>query len=330
MPFLARSLDLPSVDLQHSGHNGPDWRTPLRSDTYSRSEAMPDALFGGKSGAFDRTGGMRCGSPECRTPRPMPWRSRRRPIFEDVWGCSKKCTLAIVQAAIRRKSEESRTSAVSESHRHRVPLGLVLLGQGWITHAQLQNALGTQRLQGGRIGECLLLEGIEGTRITRGLGIQWGRPVLTIAGLDSQKMALVMPQVFIERFGAVPLRTAGARMLYVGFESSLDASLTFSLEQMTGLKVEDGILQTEDWGFARAQFENADFVSTKSVPALDIDSLGSEIALILERERPVYSRLVKVHQFFWLRLWLEKGGMSEAGMLPLDAEDIRDYVFNFT
>ena len=37
---------------------------------------------------------------------------------------------------------------LQESHRHRIPLGLVMLEQGWITSGQLRQALDAQKVAG--------------------------------------------------------------------------------------------------------------------------------------------------------------------------------------
>lgn len=268
-----------------------------------------------------------CGNQKCRTSRPMPWRNRR-PIFEDAWGCSRHCLLEMVRAAVRRECREAYASLNGVSHTHRVPLGLVLLAQGWITHAQLQSALDAQRLGGGRIGECLVLQsGIEQAQITRGLGVQWGCPVLNATGLDATQMALVMPKLFTEQFGVVPIRVAGDRFLYLGFESSLDASLAFSLEQMTALKIENGILSAEEIAFAKNQLMKADHVPVISETIAEVNLLDSRIAAILQHQQPARSRLVRVHQYFWLRLWLEEATFRGVGALPRHVEDMQDYVF---
>ena len=70
-------------------------------------------------------------------------------------------------------------------------------------------------------------------------------------------MALVMPKLFVEKFGLLPLRVAGSRILYLGFADRLDASAAFATEQMTELKVESGVVEG-------AQFEAA----TKEVARL--------------------------------------------------------------
>ncbi|HEY1743217.1 MAG TPA: hypothetical protein VGG18_08620, partial [Granulicella sp.] len=136
----------------------------------------------------------------------MPWRSRRRPIFEEQWGCSGRCVLAMVRDALRREMRDG-MAATAVPHRHRVPLGLLMLAQGWITHPQLRQALEAQRQNGtGRIGEWLIVEcGLEAEQITRGLSMQWNCPVLSVDGFSPDAMALVMPGILVEKLGVLPL-----------------------------------------------------------------------------------------------------------------------------
>lgn len=268
-----------------------------------------------------------CGSIECESSRISPWRNRRRPIFEDRWGCSGRCILSMVRAAVRREAVEQ-DEAHSMPHRHRVPLGLVLLAQGWITHAQLQLALETQRARGGRIGDCLVQEcGIEPAQITRGLSMQWSCPVLSTNGFMPRAMAMVVPRMFIEEFGLLPLRVAGSRLLYLGFEDRLDASAAFALEQMSGLKVESGLVSTEEFTAARQNLLEYEGVPVKTELADEPDALAARITAILEQKQPVASRLVRMHRYLWLRLWLESGAKKSPNALPHDREDMMDYVF---
>ena len=52
----------------------------------------------------------------------------------------------------------------------------------------------------------------------------------------------LLPRLFVEAFGALPLRDASGRIAYLGFEQSVDTALAFSVEKMTGKRVESGIL----------------------------------------------------------------------------------------
>jgi hypothetical protein len=269
-----------------------------------------------------------CGNVDCASGWTMPWRSRRRPIFEEQWGCSGRCVLAMVRDALRREMRDG-MAATAVPHRHRVPLGLLMLAQGWITHPQLRQALEAQRQNGtGRIGEWLIVEcGLEAEQITRGLSMQWNCPVLSVDGFSPDAMALVMPGILVEKLGVLPLRIAGGRILYLAFEDRLDASASLALEQMSGLKVESGVLNEVQLRAARSRLLECEPVKTKFEVSSDLDTLAGRITAILEQKQPIASRLVRLHQYYWLRLWLESGSIGKLGKLPANGEDMCDYVF---
>ena len=268
-----------------------------------------------------------CSSAECAGGWTMPWRNRRRPIFEGQWGCSGRCVLAMVRAALRR--EQGDGAAYASAHRHRVPLGLMMLAQGWITHPQLQRALAAQRESGsGRIGDWLIREcGVGADQVARGLSMQWGCPVLTTEGFSPEVMALVMPRMFVEQFEVLPLRVAGSRILYLGSPNRLDASTAFALEQMTELKVESGVVEGGLYESACERLLASEGVETKLEKVDDKDAMAARMTAILEQKQPVGSRVVRLHQYYWLRLWLEAGAFGGAGSLPRTGEDLKDYVF---
>jgi hypothetical protein len=205
-----------------------------------------------------------------------------------------------------------------------------MLAQGWITHPQLRRALEAQRANGrGRIGDWLVAEcGLETEQITRGLSMQWGCPVLPVTGFVAEAMALAMPKVFVEEFGLLPLRVAGPRTLYLGFEDRLDASAALAIEQMTELKVESGLVDGAQFRAARSRLLKCKAVDTKTEAAADTAALAGRVTAILEQKQPMASRLVRLHQHYWLRLWLETGAMGRSGSLPRTGEDVIDHVFS--
>jgi hypothetical protein len=325
MPFLEKKTER-TVGARTAGRVVTDSSLLWTGDEYKPSGTLGLGVDG--AGFMTPALGQRlCGSAECVSTWTVPWRSRRRPIFEGQWGCSGRCVLAMVRAAVSRELGE--TGAVATPHRHRVPLGLVMLAQGWITHPQLRRALEAQRATGrGRIGDWLVAEcGLETEQITRGLSMQWGCPVLQVTGFVAEAMALVMPKIFVKEFGLLPLRTAGSRMLYLGFEDQLDASAALALEQMTELKVESGLVDGMPFHEARSRLLEARAVETKLEATADMAALAGRVTAILEQKQPVASRLVRVHQYYWLRLWLESGAMGRTGSLPQTGEDVMDHVF---
>lgn len=204
-----------------------------------------------------------------------------------------------------------------------------MLAQGWITHPQLRKALEAQRESGtGRIGDWLQSEcGLAPELVTRGLSMQWGCPVLTTESFSPETMALAMPRLFIEKFGFVPLRIAGSRILYLGFEDRLDASVAFAMERMTDLKVENGLVEGGQFQAARNRLLECDGVEMKLETVADKDILASRMTAILEQKQPLASRFVRIHQYYWMRIWLESGAAAKKSTLPETREDIFDHVF---
>jgi hypothetical protein len=262
---------------------------------------------GGRTGFFET-----CANPACASGWLHLLRSRAGPVFEGGWSCSAACTAARIAAAVGRELEAR--GGAQEGHRHRIPLGLVMLEQGWISSVQLRQALEAQKAAGaGRLGHWLARQpGVSERLVTRALGLQWSCPVLPMEFHDAEGLTALLPRLFVDAFGALPLRVAAGSLLYLGFEDRLDPVLSLALERMTGLRVESGLVEGSLFRPAHTRILSARF------PPAELIEAGSEPALVralvkpLERARPVESRLVRVHDCLWLRMWLR----PQSGPLP--------------
>jgi hypothetical protein len=256
-----------------------------------------------------------CANPGCRTGWLHLWRSRSTPVFEGGWCCSAECTEACMRVAVQR--ELSGRAGTGESHRHRIPMGLLMLEQGWITQNQLRKALDAQRSAGtGRLGYWLMRQGaVDEQRVTRALCRQWSCPTLTADDRDPGDLTSVMPRLFVDAFGALPLRLAGERMLYLGYEEALDPVLSLVVERMTGLRVESGIVPESRFRPAHKRMLEAVFPHVELVEAVSEAAASRALAKAVERARPASSRLVRVHDCLWLRMWLrpQHGPLPEPG-----------------
>jgi len=258
-----------------------------------------------------------CANPGCGSGWLHLWRSRQAPVFEGGWSCSAACTAARVEAAVHREME-GRGAAV-EIHRHRIPLGLVMLEQGWITSAQLRLALEAQREAGaGRLGAWLVRQqGVSEQLVTRALGLQWSCPVLPLEFHDAEALAALVPRLFVDAYGALPLRMVAGRLLYLGFEDRLDRIVALAVERMSGLRVESGLVEESHFGPAHAFLLGARFPAVELMEAVSAQAAAQALAKSIERARPVASRLVRVHDCLWLRMWrrAQAGPMPERGTI---------------
>ena len=244
-----------------------------------------------------------CANPFCRSGWLHLWRNRTAPVFEGGWNCSPQCTAERIAAAVSRELGARGFSPLQ--HRHRVPIGLLMLEQRWITAPQLKEALAAQRLHcSGRLGDWLVAQqGVSEDLVTRALSLQWSCPVLPLESYDPEGLASVMPRVIVDAAGVLPLRIAAGRLLYLGFEDRLDPVLALAMERMSGLRVESGIVQGSAFRAAHERILGAAFAPVELLEAISEPALAQTLARTLERVRPVESRLVRVHDYLWLRMW---------------------------
>jgi hypothetical protein len=308
MPLLNRRTG--TLDRVSSGPRLDDAATILPS---SQREGAGSGL---RAGLFET-----CANPGCGSGWLHLLRSRSAPVFEGGWNCSAACTAERLQTAVRRELE-GRGSA-QDRHRHRVPLGLLMLEKGWISAEQLRHALEVQKAAGaGRLGQWLVTQqGVSEQLVTRALSLQWSCPVLPLEFHDAEAVTPLVPRLFVDAFGALPLRVAAGKLLYLGFEDRLDPVLALAVERMTGLRVESGLVQESLFRPAHQRMLSATFPPVELLEAASEPAVVRALARTVERVRPVESRLVRVHDCLWLRMWRK----AQTGPLP-DAGSVQDLI----
>jgi hypothetical protein len=315
MPVLKRK---PAEALTADG-----WAGMLENDLSGKAVGREDWADGspGGLGAQKMRWLETCANPACGSGWLHLWRSRSAPIFESGWSCSAACTRMLVEAAVRRELEGR--VAAPEAHRHRIPLGLTMLEQGWITSAQLRQALEAQNAAGaGRLGQWLVRQqGVNEKLVTRALGLQWSCPVLALEFHDSEALTGLLPRLFVDAFGALPLRVAAGKLLYLGFEDRLDRVLALAIERMTGLRVESGLVQGSLFGPAHTRMLSARFPHVELIEAASEPAAVHALSKAIEKAKPVEARLVRVHDCLWLRMTLKPA----AGPLP-DPATVQDLI----
>ncbi|MGH9417660.1 MAG: hypothetical protein ACRD01_13645 [Terriglobales bacterium] len=129
---------------------------------------------------------------------------------------------------------------------HRVPLGLVLLSRGEITHEQLLGALDQQRERGhGRIGDWLMRAGAVGEEdVADAVALQWARPTFPLAqSLSWQLCRGWVPLAIQEKLRMLLVHFAAPRRrLYVAFTQQVDFRALAGLAEVFECKVESCIV----------------------------------------------------------------------------------------
>ncbi len=279
-----------------------------------KSASSNDAATQAVSSVASRREGIfgNCANPDCSTGWLHLFRRRGAPIFEGGWSCSTACTERRVEQAVLREMEGHGQAAHGQgarAYRHRIPLGLLMLEQRWIDAGQLRRALEAQRNAGeGRLGSWLVRqEGVSEQLVARALGLQWSCPVVSLPFHDREAMAPAMPRLFVDAFAALPLRMATARLLYLGFEDRPDPVVALGLERMLELRVEPVLVPDAEFRLAHAEMLTARFPRVELLEVSSLSQLARAVSRVIEKVRPVESRLVRLHDFLWLRMWRRAG-----------------------
>jgi len=198
-----------------------------------------------------------------------------------------------------------------------------MLEHGWITSAQLRRAVEAQRAGGGgRLGQWLVRQqGVDERLVTRALGLQWSCPVLPLEFHDAEALTTLLPRLFVDAFGALPLRVAAGKLVYLGFEERLDPVLALAVERMTGLRVESGLVQESLFGPAHARMLGARFPRVELIEASSELSAVHALSKAVEKIQPVQARVVRVHDCLWLRM----ARRPQTGPVP-NAASVEDLV----
>ena len=257
-----------------------------------------------------------CSNPACRSGWLHVWRSSTVPVFEGGWLCSRACTESRLDLAVRR--ELGGRNWEHREHRHRIPIGLVMLEQGWITRHQLRQALNAQRARGqGTIGHWLIQQkAATDATVARALALQWSCPVMTADPVEASALTTLLPRLFIDAFAALPLRLASSRVLYLGFERQPDPVLAFGIEQITGLRVENGIVPPSQFTSTQSRVLASAFPRVELIEAAHAGAAARAFAGAIERTQPCESRLTRIHDCLWLRMWHRP---QSGPLAPLDA-----------
>ncbi|HEY2461207.1 MAG TPA: hypothetical protein VGI16_10370 [Candidatus Acidoferrum sp.] len=123
-----------------------------------------------------------------------------------------------------------------KTRNYRLPLGLLLINRGVISHEQLREAIRLQREAGsGRIGSWLSQMGLlSEQQLTASLAQQWGCPVFPANNLSNlQIWHDLLPLTLLESARAFPAHISGdGRVVHLAFGERLDHTLLYAVEKM--------------------------------------------------------------------------------------------------
>ncbi|MDR5703247.1 MAG: type II secretion system ATPase GspE [Armatimonadota bacterium] len=168
-------------------------------------------------------------------------------------------------------------------------LGELLVEGGFITPAQLEEALNYQRANGGRLGEVLVKLGMadQGT-IAKALGQQLGLQTLKLAPSHLREDVLsLVPEPLARQHRVIPISKENG-VLTLGMVDPLDILAQDDIRRLTGLEVRPAVITEEDFHRVITQYPTDDRRVEEELASLKVEEeLGVDQLKVLVEEAPV-------------------------------------------
>ncbi|MGA2966329.1 MAG: hypothetical protein ABSD64_08960, partial [Terriglobales bacterium] len=159
---------------------------------------------------------------------------RHRPtgtVLQGAFYCQPQC----LETALIHQLSLLRVMAQSPQPPYRIPLGLLMVARGKLTHTEVRAALEAQRrARYGKIGEWIEKLGFASEQeVTTALALQWGCPVATSFDPSIVHSPGNVPLPILEAFQMVPLNYAvAANTLHLAFGERVDHAALYAIEKI--------------------------------------------------------------------------------------------------
>lgn len=259
--------------------------------------------LGASWGKYSTKSTSSCGLANCSQPKSLwrrLWAHRQGTFFDGLFYCHPHC----LETALRQELSHLQNQAPASLPPNRMPLGLLMVARGKLTHDQVLTALDAQRASGsGNIGEWLEKLGfLTEQEVAAALALQWGCPISS--SLESNGTCHKLPLAILESFSMWPLHYVKAtNTQYIAFAKRLDHAALYAIEKMLGCRVQPCVAPGKIIAgrIERLRHEpRAGEVEFRSVhdPAEIVRIATSYIAKLDAQE----TRLTRVGGFIWLLL----------------------------
>ena len=246
-----------------------------------------------------------CALASCTRPHSLWHRLRHRPsgtFLQGVFYCQPQC----LETALIGQLSRLRVTAPSPQLPNRIPLGLLMVARGKLTHLEVRAALEAQRrARYGKIGEWIEKLGFATEQeVTTALALQWGCPVASSFDPSSIQSPGSIPLPILEAFQMLPLNYAVAtNTLYLAFGERVDHAALYAIEKILTCRTQPCVAGRKS--IARQLEFMRQLPRTTDVefgPMNDLAEMARIASSYTARLSPDEVRLSRIGRFIWLRL----------------------------
>jgi hypothetical protein len=248
-----------------------------------------------------------CALVSCPGPQSLWQRFRdgRRPngtFVQGVYYCQPQC----LETALINHLSRLRVMAPGPQPPNRIPLGLLMVARGKLTHTEVRAALEAQRrARYGKIGEWIEKLGFATEQeVTTALALQWGCPVATTFDPSTVQSLANIPLPILDAFQMLPLNyVVSTNTLYLAFGERVDHAALYAIEKILVCRTQPCVAERKS--IAR-QLESMRQLShptdVEFGPMNDLAEMARISASYTARLSPDEVRLSRIGRFIWLRL----------------------------
>jgi Type II secretion system (T2SS), protein E, N-terminal domain len=245
-----------------------------------------------------------CALVSCTRSKSLWYRLRHRPngaFLQGNFYCQPQC----LEAALLSHLSRLRTIAPSPQPPNRIPLGLLMVARGKLTHIEVQAALEAQRrARHGKIGDWIEKLGFATEQeVTCALALQWGCPVAASFDPSAIQSSGDIPLPILEAFQMVPLNYAATNTLYLAFGERVDHVALYAIEKVLACRTHPCVAGRKSIArqldFMRQLPRPSD---VEFGPMSDLAEMGRIAASYSSRLSPQSVRMSRIGSFIWLRL----------------------------
>jgi hypothetical protein len=253
-----------------------------------------------------------CALASCPGPQSLwqRFQKRHRPngtFLQEVFYCQPQC----LETALLGQLSRLRVLAPPSQPPNRIPLGLLMVARGKLSHLEVRAALEAQRrARYGKIGEWIEKLGFATEQeVTTALALQWGCPVAR--SFDPSVIpSPVIPLPILEAFQMLPLNYASATdTLYIAFGERVDHAALYAIEKILNCRTQPCVAGRKSIArqldFMRQLPRPSD---VEFGPMTDLAEMGRIASSYTARLTPEQVRLSRIGRFIWLRLDVRAGG----------------------
>lgn len=245
-----------------------------------------------------------CALLTCSGPRTLRERLYQRhtgTFLYDQFYCGPKC----LEAALLGQISRLRAMAPSVQAPNRIPLGLLMVARGKLTHLEVRAALEAQRrARYGKIGEWFEKLGFASEQdVTTALALQWGCPMVSSLNASAVDSPGRIPLPILEAFQMLPVNfVIPTNTLYLAFGERVDHAALYAIEKILDCRTQPCVAHRRS---VARQLESLRQVGRPGDPEFrtcDLNEMARITSSYVNRLNPEEARISRIGRFIWLRL----------------------------